>query len=87
MTRFKEAAEKYANTCGSYQGPTWRAWREAFQDGAEYGYQAALEAVLAAIDREQNYHEFLDEKGEMRHPILACKEIRGYVRALKGQPK
>lgn len=43
----------------------------------------ALDAVLKAIDREQAYHEFLEEKGEMRHPILPCKEIRHYVRALK----
>ena len=44
----------------------------------------ALEEVLKGIAREQRYHEWRDDKGEeMRHPVSACKEIAGYVRAMK----
>lgn len=48
--------------------------------------EATIVDVLRGIDREQAYHEFLEEKGEMRHPILACKSIRSWVRALKESP-
>ncbi len=84
-----DAAEKYmenrlkevggsmtvADYCNSSELST------AFILGADW----ALNEVLAGIEREKNYHEFLEEKGEMRHPILACKEIASYVRALMGE--
>lgn len=43
--------------------------------------------MLKGIEREKQYHEFLEEKGEMRHPVLACKEIAGYARALAKREK
>src|SRR5438105_2720535 len=51
------------------------------------GYQDGVRALLTGVEREKQYHEFLDEKGEMRHPILACKEIISYGRALLGPKK
>jgi hypothetical protein len=56
----------------------------AFEKHGDRMRRDTIEKVLSAIDREINYHEYLEEQGEpMRHPVLACKVIAGYVRALK----
>lgn len=60
----------------------------ALEQTFEEGRRKGIEEVMKAIDREINYHEYIDERGaEMRHPIAACREIQGYCRALIGEKK
>jgi hypothetical protein len=47
------------------------------------GYLQALDDVLLAVAREQMYREYRSEIDQDGSAIGACKEIAGYVRALK----
>lgn len=53
-------------------------------DAYAEGYKNAIDDILGGIQREQQYHEWIDKEGsQVRHPVLACKEIASYARALK----
>lgn len=53
------------------------------RDEISAAYDFALDEVLACIDREQNYREFREDQDGSG--VGACKEIAGYVRALKAK--
>ncbi|CAM6004918.1 unnamed protein product [Sphagnum balticum] len=85
----REKAEKLYNELPSELGKYKRhvdvidQIESALHACASEARRAAIEQVLAGIAREQQYHEFLESRDEpMRHPVLACKEISSYVKAL-----